>query len=71
MIFWGECLAGSSKMRIFAAEMKIVLLKMCLVMVLGWLMPMGLTAIYNLQGVRVQKAQKGLYIQNGKKFAVK
>jgi hypothetical protein len=28
-------------------------------------------AIYNLQGVRVQKAQKGLYIQNGKKFAVK
>jgi Leucine-rich repeat (LRR) protein len=28
-------------------------------------------AIYNLQGVRVQKAQKGLYIQNGKKFFVK
>ena len=28
-------------------------------------------AIYNLQGVRVQKAQKGLYIQNGKKFIVK
>ena len=28
-------------------------------------------AIYNLQGVRVNKAQKGLYIQNGKKFIVK
>lgn len=28
-------------------------------------------AIYNLQGVRVEKAQKGLYIQNGKKFIVK
>jgi hypothetical protein len=28
-------------------------------------------AIYNLQGVRVQKAQKGLYIQNGKKYVVK
>ena len=29
-------------------------------------------AIYNLQGVRVQKAQKGgIYIQNGKKFVVK
>lgn len=28
-------------------------------------------AIYNLQGVRVQKAQKGLYIQNGKKIFVK
>ena len=29
------------------------------------------SAIYNLQGVRVNKAQKGLYIQNGKKFIVK
>ncbi len=28
-------------------------------------------AIYNLQGVRVNKAQKGLYIINGKKFVVK
>lgn len=28
-------------------------------------------AIYNLQGVRVKTAQKGLYIQNGKKFIVK
>ena len=28
-------------------------------------------AIYNLQGVRVNKAQKGIYIQNGKKFVVK
>ena len=28
-------------------------------------------AIYNLQGVRVEKAQKGVYIQNGKKFVVK
>jgi hypothetical protein len=28
-------------------------------------------AIYNMQGVRVEKAQKGLYIQNGKKFVVK
>ena len=28
-------------------------------------------AIYNLQGVRVNKAQKGLYIQNGKKYVVK
>jgi hypothetical protein len=28
-------------------------------------------AVYNLQGVRVQKAQKGLYIQNGKKYVVK
>ena len=28
-------------------------------------------AIYNLQGVRVNKAQKGLYIQNGKKFIMK
>ena len=27
--------------------------------------------IYNLQGVRVNKAQKGLYIQNGKKFIKK
>ena len=27
--------------------------------------------IYNLQGVRVNGAQKGLYIQNGKKFIVK
>jgi hypothetical protein len=28
-------------------------------------------AVYNLQGVRVQKAQKGLYIQNGKKLIIK
>ena len=28
-------------------------------------------AIYNLQGVRVNAARKGLYIQNGKKFVVK
>ena len=28
-------------------------------------------AIYNLQGVRVNGAQKGIYIQNGKKFIVK
>jgi hypothetical protein len=28
-------------------------------------------AIYNLQGVRVNKAQKGIYIQNGKKIVVK
>jgi hypothetical protein len=28
-------------------------------------------AIYNLQGVRVNKAGKGIYIQNGKKFIVK
>lgn len=28
-------------------------------------------AIYNLQGVRVNKAQKGINIQNGKKFVVK
>ena len=28
-------------------------------------------AIYNLQGVRVNKAQKGLYIQNGKKYIMK
>ena len=28
-------------------------------------------AIYNLQGVQVKKAQKGLYIQNGKKIIVK
>ncbi len=28
-------------------------------------------AIYNLQGVRVNAAKKGLYIQNGKKFIVK
>ena len=28
-------------------------------------------AIYNLQGVRVSKPGKGLYIQNGKKFIVK
>jgi hypothetical protein len=27
--------------------------------------------IYNLQGVRVNKAKKGLYIQNGKKYVVK
>ena len=27
--------------------------------------------IYNLQGVRVNKAQKGIYIQNGKKFIMK
>jgi hypothetical protein len=27
--------------------------------------------IYNLQGVRVNKANKGLYIQNGKKYVVK
>jgi len=27
--------------------------------------------IYNLQGVRVKTAQKGIYIQNGKKFIVK
>lgn len=27
--------------------------------------------IYNLQGVRVNKAQKGVYIQNGKKFIMK
>ena len=29
------------------------------------------TAIYNLQGQRVQKAQHGLYIVNGKKYMVK
>ena len=28
-------------------------------------------AIYNLQGIRVNGAQKGVYIQNGKKFIVK
>ena len=28
-------------------------------------------AIYNMQGVRVENAQKGIYIQNGKKFVVK
>lgn len=28
-------------------------------------------AIYNLQGIRVNKAQKGVYIQNGKKIIVK
>lgn len=28
-------------------------------------------AIYNLQGIRVNKAQKGVYIQNGKKIVVK
>ena len=28
-------------------------------------------AIFNLQGVRVNKAQKGIYIQNGKKIVVK
>ena len=28
-------------------------------------------AIYNLQGVRVNNAQKGIYIMNGKKFVVK
>ena len=28
-------------------------------------------AIYNLQGVRVNKAQKGIYIQNGKKIVIK
>ena len=28
-------------------------------------------AIYNMQGVRVEKAQKGVYIQNGKKIVVK
>lgn len=28
-------------------------------------------AIYNLQGVRVNKAQKGIYIQNGKKIVVR
>jgi hypothetical protein len=28
-------------------------------------------AIYNLQGVRVNKAQKGIFIMNGKKFVVK
>lgn len=28
-------------------------------------------AIYNLQGIRVNGAQKGIYIQNGKKFIVK
>ena len=28
-------------------------------------------AIYNLQGVRVNGAQKGIYIQNGKKYVVK
>ena len=28
-------------------------------------------AIYNLQGIRVNKVQKGIYIQNGKKFSVK
>lgn len=27
--------------------------------------------IYNLQGIRVNKAQKGIYIQNGKKFIMK
>ena len=28
-------------------------------------------AIYNMNGVRVEKAKKGLYIQNGKKYVVK
>ena len=28
-------------------------------------------AIYNLNGQRVEKAQRGIYIQNGKKFIVK
>jgi uncharacterized protein YdeI (BOF family) len=28
-------------------------------------------AIYNLQGIRVNKAQKGIYIQNGKKIVVR
>ena len=28
-------------------------------------------AIYNLQGVRVKTAQKGIYIRNGKKFIAK
>ncbi len=28
-------------------------------------------AIYNLQGIRVEKATKGIYIQNGKKIVVK
>ena len=27
--------------------------------------------IYNLQGVRVNKAQKGIFIKNGKKFVIK
>ena len=27
-------------------------------------------AIYNLQGVQVKKAQKGIFIQNGKKIVV-
>ncbi|MCH5306663.1 MAG: hypothetical protein J1E37_01180, partial [Prevotella sp.] len=27
--------------------------------------------IYNLQGVRVEKAQKGLYIVNGRKVVIK
>ena len=26
------------------------------------------TPLYNLQGVRVEKAQRGVYIQNGKKY---
>ena len=29
------------------------------------------TAVYNLQGVRVDNPQKGLYIINGKKVVVK
>jgi len=28
-------------------------------------------AIYNMQGIRVDGTQKGIYIQNGKKFVVK
>jgi hypothetical protein len=28
-------------------------------------------AIYNIQGMRVQKALKGLYISNGKKIVIK
>ena len=32
---------------------------------------MNTGAIYNLQGVRVEKAQKGIYIMNGKKVIVK
>ena len=31
----------------------------------------GNNAIYNLQGIRVNGAQKGIYIQNGKKYVVK
>ena len=33
--------------------------------------PEASSAIYNLNGMRVNKAQKGVYIQNGKKYVVK